>query len=389
MSRENHESGPEWSFVRSLCTQLIDQLPATARHLTDGIRSALPAYAVVPRHTHTAHVAEQLRIRLTALAEHRELSAAELAKASDLAAQRASQGVPIDAVIAAYQAGDQEIWNLIAEQATTAADVVLPELGRLMFVATSRTTEAMARAHSRVARELDAGRITLAHQFVQLLEDPETHPEATLVAAKLGFDPSGTFVACDWRPPEHSSPDVTYESVTALASAQITVVARAAGDGRFELLAQPPDPESWTRLAEQELTDGRLGIGMARRGIAGAHASLTDAHLALGSTTGVDTAARFADTWLEALVIAGSDRLHDLLEPAVKASRAHPHLAETVRSFASADMSIAKTAKSVHLHANTVTYRLDRWADLTGMNPRTVRGLSHSLIACQLGERSS
>lgn len=115
--------------------------------------------------------------------------------------------------------------------------------------------------------------------------------------------------------------------------------------------------------------------------------TISDAHLALGSTAGDETAAGFADRWLEALVVDGADRLGDLLGPAVTAARDHAHLAETVRAFAAADMSIARTAEAVHLHANTVTYRLDRWASLTGMNPRTFGGLSHSLIAWRIAHR--
>ncbi|CAA0120113.1 Uncharacterised protein [Mycolicibacterium vanbaalenii] len=386
MSRENHEEPSHWSSVRSLCDELIGQLPLMSRQVTDSIRSAVPAYVAVPHQEHVAHVAEQLRNRLTALAQRRRLSDAELAAAAELSVKRAGQGLPIDAVIAAYQAGDQVIWNLIAERATAETAIVMPELGRLMFAATSRTTEVMAAAHSRAARDIDAGRITLAHQFLELLGDRGTHPEAAVVAARLGFDPSGMFVACAWQPRD-GAPAVAYESVSAVGSAHIPLVARAAGDGRFELLAQTPDPDSWTELVARELDDGRLGIGMARRGIAGALTSLTDAHLALGTTTGAGKVAWFADNWLEALVVAGSDRLHDVLQVAVATSRTHPHLAETVHAFAAADMSIAKTANAVHLHANTVTYRLDRWADLTGMDPRTFRGLSHSLIAWHLADQ--
>jgi sugar diacid utilization regulator len=46
-------------------------------------------------------------------------------------------------------------------------------------------------------------------------------------------------------------------------------------------------------------------------------------------------------------------------------------------------MSIAATSHVVRLHANSVTYRLGRWTDLTGMDPRTFSGLVESVIACR------
>ncbi len=61
-----------------------------------------------------------------------------------------------------------------------------------------------------------------------------------------------------------------------------------------------------------------------------------------------------------------------------------PHLAETVMAFAAADMSIAAAALAVHLHANSVTYRLDRWSQLTRLEVRSFIGLWQSVIACRL-----
>lgn len=376
----------DWFAVRQLCNELLEELPTASSDVVDSIRESISAYAAVPKHEHMTHVAQQLRIRLAALSERRALNAGELAAAGDLAAQRAVQGIPIDAVIAAYQAGDQHIWDLVAARATTATTTLMPEFGRLMFAATSRTTEVMTRAHSRLARDIDAGRITLAHQFLELLKDPSTHTEAALAAHRLDLDPSGTFVGCVWLPGPHE-PDVAYEAVSTLGSAAVNLVVRGAGGGRFEVLAQPSEPEAFADLTAQELRNGRLGIGIARHGLSGALQSLTDAHLALTSTTETATTARFAETWLESLVIAGSRPLRDLLQAAIKASQTHPHIAETVRAFAAADMSIATTAKTVHLHANTVTYRLARWTHLTGLDPRTFKGLSHSLIACQMADQ--
>ena len=48
-------------------------------------------------------------------------------------------------------------------------------------------------------------------------------------------------------------------------------------------------------------------------------------------------------------------------------------------------------ARRLGLHPNSTMYRLARWHELTGWDPRTFRGLSLSLLACWLaaaGQRS-
>lgn len=57
-----------------------------------------------------------------------------------------------------------------------------------------------------------------------------------------------------------------------------------------------------------------------------------------------------------------------------------------VLAFADADMSIAAAAQRLHLHANSVTYRLERWGSLTDISARTFRGLSAAVVACRLAQ---
>lgn len=47
------------------------------------------------------------------------------------------------------------------------------------------------------------------------------------------------------------------------------------------------------------------------------------------------------------------------------------HLMDAVRAFARSGFSVSAAARDIHLHANSVTYRLDRWQHLTGWDART------------------
>src|SRR6266567_2568377 len=47
----------------------------------------------------------------------------------------------------------------------------------------------------------------------------------------------------------------------------------------------------------------------------------------------------------------------------------------TIRAFSDADLNVAKAAQQLHVHPNTVRYRLQQIAARTGHDPRTFTGL--------------
>jgi sugar diacid utilization regulator len=60
------------------------------------------------------------------------------------------------------------------------------------------------------------------------------------------------------------------------------------------------------------------------------------------------------------------------------------YLAQAVLAFGRHGFSIAASAKDLYLQPNTVTYRLDRWQQLTGWNPRSLDGLLNSVVGLKL-----
>ncbi|MBF6319551.1 helix-turn-helix domain-containing protein [Nocardia cyriacigeorgica] len=65
------------------------------------------------------------------------------------------------------------------------------------------------------------------------------------------------------------------------------------------------------------------------------------------------------------------DVLHALLEPLDD----HPELLQTLATHLANDMNRQRTASKLHVHANTVDYRLKRIHQMTGCDPSTVAGL--------------
>ena len=130
-----------------------------------------------------------------------------------------------------------------------------------------------------------------------------------------------------------------------------------------------------------------IGIGALRQGLHGARASLRDAEEALAVTRGATTT-RFDEVWLWATLAVVGERLGPLLAPGTEVAATHPHLAEAVHAFAEAGFSLSEASRHLELHANTVAYRLDRWEELTGWDPKSFAGLVRSVASLRLGPRA-
>lgn len=375
-----------WAAVQRVCHAIAEEVSAIAETVTESIRRSQPVYAAVPEAEHRDAVAVQLRNKLRALSDQRGLNAPEIEAATDLAAERAAGGVPIDAVIAAYQAADTVIWRTVVERSTPAIAPLLPRIGTLMFEAIRETTTAMAGAHSSVARAIDGDRITLAHQFLECLEDPEQRSAASAIATRLRLEPTGKFIGLVWLPDPDDAALAAHRAISTLPShLAAEVVGRVVAGGRLEMVTQSVGlPGVVVNGLRNGSLAGRWGIGLTRPGLAGAGESLADARLAFGCTSAQRPIRSFGVDWHEAVVLAERARIGVLLASVVEVARTHRQLAETVLAFAAADMSIAATAPAVHLHPNSVTYRLNRWSLLTGLETRSFLGLSHSVIACRL-----
>ena len=192
------------------------------------------------------------------------------------------------------------------------------------------------------------------------------------------------FVAVVWRV-DGQHADRGRQIVAAYESLGCSSVTAHVGDGSATLL-QTDDPGRVRALLQGPLTPGSAGIGVARRGLEGAAASLADALLARGVTDDLHPVRGFDEVWHEVCGVRDAARLRPLVDTALGVVVTHPHLAEAVSAYAAHGMQLAAAADVLHLHANTVTYRLARWHHLTGWNPRSFDDLRRSLMAIQIHE---
>ncbi len=370
-----------WDPVAELCNRVLGDLDRVALDSVTKIRRDLEPYAVVPFDEHLASVTEQQRRRLEALAGHRLLADGDLERAADLARRRAAQGIAVDVLIGAYHLGDQELWQALCRDPGSAAPL-LPDVAALLLKLLHAISTVLASAHADVVRDLQTHRVTLSQRLIELLLAGRHGAEASRVADALGLDPQADFVAGLWQRSEADMVlplDVRRE----LDRAAPALVHSAQSDA-VVILVQGVGPEWLDELAARLSLGRDVGIGLRRSGLAGAVLSLGDARLALAGTSSERRVARFSDVWAEACLLSEAARLEPLVAQASGAAVAHPHLAGTVLAFARADMSVARTAEELHLHANSVTYRLQRWERLAGWDPRTFDGLVKSVAACRL-----
>jgi hypothetical protein len=161
--------------------------------------------------------------------------------------------------------------------------------------------------------------------------------------------------------------------------------AQAEHEGLVWLLVQADD----CALLERSLApDAVAGIGQPRNGPRGALRSVVDAAQAFALSSQRGTPVRFAEEWVAATLVAAGDALDDLCATAVEVARRSPHLADAVLAFAGQGLSVVGAGRALHVHANTVIYRLERWQHLTGWDARTFEGLSRSVAALTRGAAS-
>jgi DNA-binding PucR family transcriptional regulator len=91
----------------------------------------------------------------------------------------------------------------------------------------------------------------------------------------------------------------------------------------------------------------------------------------------------FADFDLGTLVVseAPAERIQPKVDESLAVLRAHPALHEALVAYFRHDMDVMRTAAAMHVHHNTVRYRLTRVEQLTGRSLRDPATIASLYIA--------
>ena len=374
---------PGWEPIATLAREIAGRMDTLVPHVASRVEEEVDGYThgVVPRADLEASARSNMVAMLVGLAERRDPTDEELGILRRLGARRAEQRLPIDAVIAGFHVGFRELWGSLVEHVPPDE----PETAsQLLTAATTvwrwvlEVTDAIASTYAVTVRALDARVVGARQRFVELLVSGDLDSaEAATLGATLGFDPVDAFRATVIRGATDELHAIELQRELELLTGRYAVAARGL---LVVVISQGAAVDEVVATCRRLEPDAALATGRDRRGLRGARASLMDAEQTLRVTAEREHTT-FDDAWLWATLAEASDRLADLLAPGVEAAIDHPHLAETVQAFADGGFSVTEAARRLQLHANTVSYRLERWQDLTGWDPRRFEGLVRSLAA--------
>ncbi|WP_433006950.1 helix-turn-helix domain-containing protein [Kribbella sp. CA-294648] len=330
----------------------IDEVVAAAR-------TESPEVSRLPESETRRHVEIMLVAGLAAFSRAPAPDERDFAAAARLGEDRAAQGIPLDALLRGVQAGRSRAVEIAvgrAREAGVPADVLLSALVDFGHFAGSLERHVISGYHaaelelSRTARDLQVHLLRLV-----LREDAGELTAAEL--ARAGLNPDGLYhcLATDVADPRLAralerwlSPGALFGSVDGRWAAVVPRLPVNALDAAVLVVASPAAPlaelaplHSLCRAAATAATPTRLHGLHPLTELAG------DIALA-------------AQPLLAELLAA------DLLGTLDPADDFHRQLVSTALAYLDHEQRLDQTAGAMHVHANTVRYRLARLQELTG-----------------------
>ncbi|AXV06275.1 regulatory protein [Euzebya pacifica] len=364
-----------------VAAELLHDVDELTESVVRTIQTRLGSYTgrAVPRDDLWWSVRATTGMLVRVLAEDREPTQQEIQTRRALGERRAMQALPVDQLVEAMQVAFGEVWSALSDRAMqqgheTVTDLL--SLSRHFWTMMHTVSSVVTEAHHDVAREQVARTRRRSAGFLDILAGlPATETQARHEAAALGLDPDATFVAAVRPPREGDDPLRSCRDGVVMVERpdRVLLLTVATADGAFPL----------------DLVDDPVGIGMARPGLSGAKETVRDAELAHAAASALGRSRlAYADDWFACVSSGELSRVEPLVRDAVAALRADPQMAHTVDAYIRADGKLVAAGEAIDVHANTVAYRLDRFVERAGLDPRTSDGLMRCRLALLIAEAS-
>ena len=362
----------EWTPVVDLIERVMGEdelLPS----VVTGVRTMVREVGVLASADIAGHTRGLLAAATRAMAARRGPTEAELAFVEELGVTRARQGVPIEAVLGAIHVAERAIWSRAREVA--AEDGVPAALlldARELYDDWSEAVRArLITAHR--ATEVDQG-LPAAHRDAALLRRLlEGGTAGSLAAAEAGLPAGGLWVTV-------ARPGDTPLEAARLASARGSGPAVAAElDGlRVGVVSREP----------ARVTGPALGVaGPVEPEELAAARRLALAALLAAESVGRTGAVHVAEVATLAAITDRADVAAALVErnrPARTALGSHAEgVARSVCAWVQADRDVTAAAAALFVHPNTVRNRLQRFAEVTGIDPHSTFGAVDAWCLCR------
>jgi hypothetical protein len=369
---------------QAITARILDEIPSyrdASPELINDLRSGATATA---------------EVLARKLAEGATVRREDLGFLRELAARRVHQGVGLEVFIHAYRVALLAYWDGCAEEATRigisrAAGYALASTAiEAIDIITTQAAEAYLREEARVRTR--SGRA--ARDLVERVIDGQPIDAARRHPAAPGLDPTGPLLTFVGRVEQTPLPvgdalqlarDTLEENMSLGAIGPLTTIRH----GELVLISAGTSPsakiESLRAARQQTIeehnVDVRYGIGVPSQGFASVQQAYREATHALSYTSSsrpivsledlssLECAVIGATATTKAVIASKGDSLRALSPDELAAA------VTTVRAFSDANLNVARAAELMHVHPNTVRYRLQQIAAKTGHDPRTFTGL--------------
>ncbi|WP_072477157.1 PucR family transcriptional regulator [Amycolatopsis australiensis] len=341
---------------------------------------------------------QAVRAFARSLREDRLLNEAELRQIGASAVRRAEEGFPLEAVLTAYHVGAREILAVGSADAGRADVADLLDVADRVLGFVGTVTGAVTRAYLEELRTKVGQEHTARRTLLSVLVDGGP---VDVVARSAGITLPTRYLVLSVELGPHAdeaSPGVDTEiAVRRKLRRFLAAFERCCGDGvlasldgtgglvLLPLTGRLSAVPEWHALAEAAGRAAGVDVLAAAepaeppevREVAARTGEVLDVLRWFGRPPGLY---RLDDVLVEYQLTrpgAARDRLAAVLAPL----DAHPELTETLSTYLELDTNRRRTAATLHVHPNTVDYRLRRVRDLTGIDPLHPAGLPRIVAA--------
>jgi hypothetical protein len=355
-----------------------------ARRMVQMFQREIAAYRRLPDSAVEGQVLDiskrNVDLFFTSIVEDRSPTDGELQPFRDSARNRASEGLPLEAVLRAYRLGGRLGWDALVETASPEErPALLPSVARLLEHV-DRVSDAVTEAYHDWSRHLASEEERRVRDLLDALTANAPLDAMMLAAAELeavpvldAYMPFALALTGD-GPHAHSQRAATIRRRGVLAVTE--------GNRIVGLL---PRPESEAALGADNPAVWVVGEETARADLQPALAEVR-ALLGVGVRLG-RTGRMHIEDHLPELLLARSPRIGERLRRRALgpleeyAQRRRANLLETLRTFVACDLDRRRAAERLHVHPNTLDYRLRRVEELTGLRLSSTSDLVLTCLA--------
>ncbi|HEX8084230.1 MAG TPA: helix-turn-helix domain-containing protein [Solirubrobacteraceae bacterium] len=378
---------------------------AISRRMTAAVLAEVRDHAAVRDARFAAEVREHSKRHVHAFVkaarDGRPPAGAELDFVRERGAQRARELLPLDVVLQSYLLGQRLMWEALVE-AAAGDDRAALDLTATTFAYAAAVNAAVAEGWTRAASEVALDEERVRRDVVDRLLLGDT--SVARRAAALGLDVGEELVVVVATAAKGSGRGAALRPIT-------DALARSVGPHRRLAFVVPRHDEVVAFVPVVAAAPGGVGAvveraqaalgrfaGVSLRAGVSARcgsaeeipAAYEEARRALRHASAARPVVRLEEVSLADELTAGADAAARRTVPAAARTIAkHPALVETVVALADNDLNVARTAAALHLHANTVQYRLRRIEELTGADARRFATLSELVLGLRVLRRSS